>query len=149
MIKIRKFRIEDHNKVVNVVRDALFGIYSAEPTGLEDLDDIDGNYVEKGGVFYVAEDGDNIVGTIAVKVDGSFPRLKRLYVAQDWRRQGIGQMLLDKIIDFCEGKGYDKIMLSTTPEMKDAIRFYKKNGFVETDKAKDAIFCERALKNQK
>jgi ribosomal protein S18 acetylase RimI-like enzyme len=146
MIKIRKFRIEDEKKVINVARDALFGIYNQQPSDLEDLEDIEGNYTEKGGVFYVAEEGDNIVGTIAVKVDGSFPRLKRLYVAQDCRRQGIGKMLLDKIIAFCESKGYNKIVLSTTPEMKDAIRFYKKNGFVETDKAADAIFFERILK---
>ena len=146
MVKIRKFKIEDEKKVVKVVRDALFGIFNAELGGLEDLENVEGNYVEKGGVFYVAEDGDNIVGTIAVKVDGSFSRLKRLYVNKDWRRQGIGKMLLDKIISFCEGKGYGKIMVSTTPEMKDAIRFYKKNGFSETDKANDAIFFERFLK---
>jgi GNAT superfamily N-acetyltransferase len=115
---------------------------------LEDLDNIKKEYFDKNGVFYVAEDNGKIIGTIAVKREkGKTARLKRMYVAKRYRKMGVGQRLLSKILKFCRGKGYSKMILSTTAQMAVAINFYKKNEFKRYKTKKGKIFFEKKFKN--
>lgn len=144
MINIRKYEEIDKEKVIKLVHEVLFEIFNAEARNIEDLKKIKEEYFEKGGIFYVAEDDGKIIGTIAVKRENNIARLKRMFVDKKYRKQKIAQKLLDKTLKFCKSKYYKKIILSTYPQMKTAIEFYKKNGFKEY-KRNEQIFFEKNL----
>jgi ribosomal protein S18 acetylase RimI-like enzyme len=147
MIKIRKYRSSDKEQVCAVIENVIREIFNSDPVGLNDISDITKYYNKKGGTLYVATDGKKVVGTIGVYVnDDGLVKIKRMYVYKTYRCKGIGQLLMDKIIDFCKRKQYPGVVLSTYPQMKAAIKFYKKNGFKKYDVAKDkAIRFEKKL----
>lgn len=145
MIKIRKYEKEDKERVIKLVRKVLFEIFNTEAENIEDLENIEQEYFENNGVFYVVEDNGKIIGTIAVKKEeDNIARIKRMFIDKEYRKQGIGQRLLDRIIEFCKNKGYKKIILSTHQQMQEAIEFYKKNEFKEYKRDKE-IFFERII----
>lgn len=147
MINIREYKESDREAIIKLVNEVCLEIFNEPAYKIEDLDNIKKEYFGNKGVFYVAEDNGKLIGTIAVKEKDGSAKLKRMYVAKDYRRKGIGKQLLNKIIEFCRSKGYKKIILSTYPQMKDALEFYKKNGFKEyKDKENhEQLFFERAI----
>ncbi len=133
--------------MIELISKVLFEIFNSEPRKLTDLKNIKKHYFENNGIFYVAEDDGKIIGTIGVlREKKDVARLSRMYVSNDYRKQGIGQKLLDKIFGFCENKDYKKIILSTYPEMKAAIKFYEKNGFKEYKREGVRIFFKKNIK---
>ncbi|MBW8351063.1 GNAT family N-acetyltransferase [Bacillus sp. IITD106] len=61
--------------------------------------------------------------------DASIGRVRRFYVAKDYRRKGIGKLLLETLIS--EAKNYFKILvLNSTPQ---ADAFYTSFGFTKGD----------------
>ncbi|OGJ17911.1 hypothetical protein A3K73_02800 [Candidatus Pacearchaeota archaeon RBG_13_36_9] len=145
-MKIRRARKGDEEEIKEIVRKSLFEIFKVEPpqSVFEDLGNINKNYV----LFYVAGDKNKVIGCAGLKIQRDIPRIKKMYLLKAYRRKGIGQALLDKLIRYCETRGHKKIVLSTTPEMKGAISFYKKNGFRKTreNKKKNMVFFEKRLK---
>ena len=75
-----------------------------------------------------------------MEIEKDIARLKRLYVDMEYRRKGLGQRLLDKVVEFCKSKNYKKIILGTLPEMKEAMGLYEKNGFKEFKRDKGVYF---------
>ncbi len=92
----------------------------------------------------------NIVGTIAAKsfVD-RFPVLGeryrnvktvevgRCYIEADLRKQGIGSLLFDKLIEFCHECEYEKIYLHTHRHLPGGFDFWIKKGFGITVEEQD------------
>ena len=60
--------------------------------------------------------------------------LKRLRVADDIRRRGVGTRLTQAVIDWCRGNGFRTLVLNTTTPQKPAIALYKRLGFREADR---------------
>ncbi len=103
-----------------------------------DLRDIANFYLPGAGGFWVARDGDAVVGTIALKdIGGGDAALRKMFVAADYRGAPyrLGQVLLDALLAHARAAGLRRIMLGTTDAFKAAHRFYERNGFVLTDKA--------------
>lgn len=79
---------------------------------------------------FVAIDGDKVVGTVGLwRADllsrqDLYPWLSALYVTEDYRDRGIGQELQKFIINYCKGKGIDKLYLYTDLE-----NYYEKMGW--------------------
>ncbi len=145
MTKIREYKEGDNRKVVKLINKIISEIFNAGARNIKDLKNIKEEYFEKKGIFYIAEDNGKIIGTIAVKREKSnVARLKRMFVDEEYRNRKIGQRLFNKILKFCKSKGYKKIILSTYPQMRSAIEFYKKSGFKEYKRDKQ-IFFERIL----
>jgi ribosomal protein S18 acetylase RimI-like enzyme len=114
-------------------REGLIGGTIAEnDTGL-DVDDIETVYMHTpGNHFWVAEDQDGrIVGMVGVQhwEEESAGQIRRLRVAQDRRRQGIGTELVEAALKFCQEHQYLKITLDTFMEREPAIRMFKKFRF--------------------
>lgn len=58
--------------------------------------------------------------------------IARIAVAEDVRRKGVGDALFSYLLDVCQEKSLERILLEVRAGNQPAIAFYKKNGF-ETD----------------
>ncbi|MEI7578446.1 MAG: GNAT family N-acetyltransferase [bacterium] len=118
-------------KQINSFKDFFVKSFNLKIAFLSDLYEVQKEYFAKNGVFYIAEQDGKIIGTIALKYDQpKIARLKRLFVAKQYRGQGLAQTLFDKVLFFARQNHYEKIVLSTLPVMKQAQKFYQKNGFI-------------------
>lgn len=58
--------------------------------------------------------------------------MKRLYMKPEYREHGIGDKLVQMILESATEKGYSKMVLDTLDRLQPAIRLYEKHGFVIT-----------------
>jgi N-acetylglutamate synthase-like GNAT family acetyltransferase len=103
-----------------------------------DLLDIKNFYFKKNGCFWVATDNEKLIGTIAlIDIGNGQAALRKMFVHKDYRgkEKGVGQLLLDTLLDWCKQKNITEIYLGTVEQLHAAKRFYVKNGFVKVDKA--------------
>lgn len=101
-----------------------------------DLSDIPGFYQQGGGAFLVAQAGDSIMGTIAMKAFGPGQMaLRKMFVAAPWRGRdrGVAQALLDRLLHLARAGGVTQVMLGTNDRFRAAHRFYERNGFIPVD----------------
>ena len=102
-----------------------------------DLDQIPGFYQTNNGNFWIAKIDDKIVGTISLLDIGDRKgALRKMFVDKHYRGKefGVGQKLLNTLVDWARDKGFTEIFLGTTEKFTRAQRFYEKNGFKEIDK---------------
>lgn len=96
-----------------------------------------GKYAPPGGEIFIASEGDAVTGIVAVRPVGApvqnLSEMKRLYVRDRWRGQGLGWKLANLAVDFAKDAGYGKIVLDTLPQLAAAKKMYGRMGFVETD----------------
>ena len=86
----------------------------------------------KWGRFYIYKINKCIVaGSQLIKTfdDEQSVYLYGLWVVEKYRRQGIGKVFLDKIINKMKEEGIVKIQLTVSPKNTEAISLYKKAGF--------------------
>jgi GNAT superfamily N-acetyltransferase len=114
-----------------------------------DLYDLDGFYLSRGDLFWVAEAGGSIVGTVAleffdkipgeagtlVPVADALPRiggtdcsLERLYVHPEARRKGIGGRLVAHVLDEARTRGHSFLEMWSDKRFGDAHRLYGRFG---------------------
>ena len=65
---------------------------------------------------------------------GKRAHLMNVYTRSEYRRQGIAEMLLDRLISEARETGYSYMVLDTMPSLKEAIRLYEKKGFYRIGK---------------
>lgn len=102
-----------------------------------DLQAISTFYLQKGGNFWVAVNGDEVIGTIALlNIGNGQGAIRKMFVHSNYRGAecGVAQRLLDSLLAWCETKQIDEIFLGTIDTMKAAHRFYEKNGFYAIEK---------------
>ena len=118
------------------IQNAEFGI----PITLElqpDLNEIPGFYQTNNGNFLIAKIDNKIIGTISLLDIGNRKgALRKMFVDRDHRGKefGVGQKLLNTLVDWTRQKGFTEIFLGTTEKFTRAQRFYEKNGFKEIEK---------------
>lgn len=96
----------------------------------------------KNSEFYFALLNKEVIGYLKVNFGESQTELKdrkaleieRIYVSKEFHGKNIGQLLYDKAIQIAKQKNAEYVWLGVWEENLRAIRFYKKNGFVEFDK---------------
>ena len=102
--------------------------------------------------FLVASDEGRVVGYGVVDDWSDHQHLVSLAVLLDWRRRGIGQALLDRLVgQLREGP----LRLELRKSNKDALALYLKNGFSQTGVAhsyytdgEDAILMEKLIRKK-
>ena len=96
-----------------------------------DLSDIPAHYMKPpGSHFWVAESNGTIIGMVGVqRVNAEEAELRRMSVAGDSRRQGIGRRLLQTVEDFCRREGYTRVALSTVIHLEPAVQMYLASGY--------------------
>ena len=139
VVKIETYTNSDKKDVADLIlqiQNAEFGIpitLAMQP----DLNDIPGFYQTNSGNFWVAKMDDKITGTISLLDIGDRKgALRKMFVDKDYRGKqfGVGQQLLNKLIEWAKQKGFTEIFLGTTEKFIAAQRFYEKNGFKEMAK---------------
>ena len=91
-------------------------------------------YQQGAGNFWLALDGDQVVGTIALlDIGNGQAALRKMFVAPSHRGAAIGTAhhLLDALLDWARGHAVQEIYLGTTAKFLAAHRFYAKRGFIE------------------
>ncbi len=95
-------------------------------------------FYQKGkGNFWIALDGENVVGTISLlDIGNNQAALRKMFVDKNCRGTSIGTAgkLLKMLLDWAEEKHIREICLGTTPKFLAAHRFYEKTGFTEISK---------------
>jgi len=123
------------NLIINIQKEE-FGIPIT--LGMQpDLMEIPSFYQIKNGNFWVAKDYNKVIGTIALlDIGNKRGALRKMFVAREYRGKqfGVGQALLNHLIDWARNKEIAEIFLGTTEKFIGAQRFYEKNGFIEIQK---------------
>ncbi|MCS7034066.1 MAG: GNAT family N-acetyltransferase, partial [Phycisphaerae bacterium] len=108
----------------------LGGKLAENDTGL-DIDDIQSAYMCEGNHFWVAEaPSGEVVGMIGVQQhEEGVGEIRRLRVRGDHRRRGVGSMLVEVALKFCQERNYLKITLDTFMDREPAIKLFEKFHF--------------------
>ena len=144
MIIIRPIQEGDIPTVRQIIYQAAYNIFGFDGTledsirhyeglgVLDDLKDVQANYFEAGGTFLVAHNGEQVVGSGAMRrLDVETVELKRMWLMETYHGQGIGYRLINRLFDLAREKEYTRVRLQTSPEQLRALAFYRKVGFYE------------------
>ena len=128
-IEIRPFRPEDQAAVEALVLDGLVEHWGfLDESKNPDLEDIPAAYAN--GTFLVAWMDNEIVGTGAtLHRSKTTVEVVRMSVSAQFRRQGVGVMILDELCNAAIRNGYQKVVLETTKTWQGVIQFYQQYGF--------------------
>ena len=136
-ITIRRFRKEDKPLVKELIDEIMVQEFkeSANAYPTTDIDEIEKAYGNIGDVFFVAEEGNSLIGTVAIKKeDERVALLRRLFVSSRFRKKQIGLKLLERALKYCQEVGYQELVFKTTSQMQGAIQLCQKKGFVQRAK---------------
>ena len=98
----------------------------------DEVDHLEKKYGPPGGRLYLAYVDSQAAGCIGMrKLDEENCEMKRLYVKPEFRRNGLGKILVDRIISDAKKEGYRHIFLDTLPFLESALKMYKAYGFYE------------------
>jgi len=86
------------------------------------------------GAFFVAWDGDGAVGCGGIRrYDEATAEIKRMYVAPEARRRGIGRVVLDALEQRARELGYGRLILETGTKQPEAIALYESSAYERID----------------
>lgn len=131
---IQTYQDENQQAVIDLVlpiQQVEFGV----PVTIHDQPDlltIPDFYQKDKGNFWVAKNGEKVVGTIGlIDIGHGAAAIRKMFVRSDFRGRetGTGQALLNTAIHWCRQSGINSIYLGTVEQLKAAQRFYEKNGF--------------------
>lgn len=116
-----------------------------------ELADLPGVYAPPRGRLLLAIAGDQAEGCVALRpLEDTICEMKHLFVRPVFRRQGLGSLLVERVIQDARIIGYSTMRLDTLPFMQAAIRLYKGFGFTRCPAyyetlLKDTVFMELQL----
>jgi ribosomal protein S18 acetylase RimI-like enzyme len=98
-----------------------------------------GPYVHPEGRFYLLREGDEILGCGAIRPLRNIPgtdgerrcELKRMLVRPEGRGRGLGQALVQQLIDDARSMGYSEIVMDAAAFMQPVLDAYHRLGFRE------------------
>jgi putative acetyltransferase len=103
------------------------------------------------GAILLSKNENTFTGCVAVrKKENGIAELKRMFIKMEYRKEGIGALLLQNALEIAKALHYKKIRLDTLDTMIPAINLYKKYGFYEIEPyyfnpEKNAMFFEKIL----
>jgi putative acetyltransferase len=107
-----------------------------------ELAGLPGVYSPPDGRLLIAASDGEVAGCVALrKLEDHICEMKRLYLRSQFRGQGLGRALADRIIAEAREIGYQRMRLDTVePMMKDAVAMYRRIGFREI-----APYCKNPI----
>src|SRR5438132_1247743 len=148
-MKIRAATNGDTDKI----RELVFGVLAeyglkGDPDGTDsDLNDIEANYIARGGLFDVVETEDGkVVGTVGIfpKAEGVC-ELRKMYLLREARGKGLGKQLMERVLEQARVLGFRRIELDTSSRLVEAISLYKRYGFRPIECEHIPARCDQAF----
>ncbi|MDR1341298.1 MAG: GNAT family N-acetyltransferase [Prevotellaceae bacterium] len=108
-------------------------------------------YSEPEGAFLIARGDNELVGCVGIKkLEDGICEMKRLFVNDSYRGNGVGRKLVEMIVQEARLKHYEKMRLDTLDTMEDALNIYRKSGFYEIEAyynnpADGVVYLEKIL----
>ena len=93
--------------------------------------------------FWVASVKNNIVGSIAIdgnQIRKNEARLRFFIISPDYQGLGIGNLLMERAITFCNDSGFRKVYLTTFAGLDPAKHLYEKWGFRLIEEKEDTTW---------
>ena len=87
-------------------------------------------------LYFVAKEEKEIVGFVGTLINVDFTEITNIVVKKDFRKLGIGKMLLEKIIEETKKINKEMIYLEVNENNDGAINLYKKYRFEEVGRRK-------------
>lgn len=124
---IREFNFEkDYDSVLKFWQEIETGMN----VGISDSPDEIKKKIERDPeLFLVAENKNQIIGTVIGAYDGRRGFIYHLAVHKKFRRQKVASQLLSEVEKRLQAKGCVKCLLMVFADNNDAIRFYKNHGW--------------------
>ncbi|MBI5951719.1 MAG: GNAT family N-acetyltransferase [Chloroflexi bacterium] len=128
-MKIREFRFpDDYPPTLKLWQ----GIETGVKVGRSDsLEEIEKKIQRDPDLFLLAEADGEIIGTVIGGYDGRRGMVYHLAVRQDFRKQGVGDLLLSEVEKRLQDKGCVKCYLLIVADNHNAARFYEHRGWSE------------------
>lgn len=138
-MKIYKAAVTDIDQTAELFN--LYRIFYEQESDLEGAKSYIKERIEKkDSVIFIVEDQERLVGFTQLYPTFSSISMKRawilndLYVVEDARKQGAGEMLLQKAKEYAIETGAKSISLSTALKNVKAQRLYEKHGYEQDPK---------------
>jgi putative acetyltransferase len=122
--------------------------------------DLPGKYdFDKRGGLFVATSSDSssdeieVIGCIAIRpLDDKCGEVKRMYIRKSHRRNGVGKLLAETIVDHAWELDYEEIKLDSLERLKGAVALYENLGFSRIEPycecPEDDHVCMNLFKNK-
>ena len=150
-IKIKTVTLPEADQLQKIARQTFSEAFSIGNTGANmekyldegfSLEKLSSELEDNNSAFYFATLEEKIIGYLKLNFGPSQTDLKddraleieRIYVLKEFHGKKVGQLLYDKAIQIARQANADYVWLGVWEQNPRAIRFYKKNGFVEFDK---------------
>ena len=148
---IRNYKDNDKTKVIEFQKRIMIEASAYLPGPWDDdLSDIGAVYIRPGGCFVLIEEANAILAMGALRiVTDKVAEIKRMRVETSLQRRGLGQKILDHLMQHAKLMGIERVILDTSEVQIAAQNFYEKNGFTEYKRDKwngiIIIFYEKYL----
>lgn len=150
-ITIKRVSIKDIDQLQKIGEQTFFETFASSNTKedmakyLEEsfsIDKLTRELNDRTSEFYFAISDDNVIGYLKLNYGQSQTELKdkealeieRIYVLHEYHGKNVGQLLFEKAMQIAKDINATHVWLGVWEKNPKAIRFYKKNGFVEFDK---------------
>lgn len=133
---LRKATNADGEQVKNIVFTSLteYGLVPQEFGKDICLSDLDQNYFNSKGYFFVAvdEQSQELIGTIGLYyINDDLAEIRKMYIRKEHRGCGLGRFMLEQMSKKAIELNYKKLILETISPLVEAIALYKNFGFRE------------------
>jgi GNAT superfamily N-acetyltransferase len=152
---IRRYEHSDLDQVLQLNHTALESTGAAAGPGPwdDDLKRIPQVYFPMGD-FLVGESGGRIIAMGATRMQSpNSAEIKRMRVAPEYQRAGLGQQILEALERRARELGFERLILDTTVEQAGAQQFYLKNAFREIGRGPlgkwSVIYYEKSISTRR
>lgn len=150
-IEIKKAAINDLDQLQRIGIQTFYETFSASNTAENmkkyiderfSLERLTAELIDSNTDFYFATLDNRVIGYLKINFgqsqtelrDDKAVEIERIYVSEEFHGKKVGQLLYDKAIRIARQRNAHYIWLGVWEENHKALRFYRKNGFVEFDK---------------
>lgn len=132
---LRDARDDDADQLIELIRGCWSeypGIVLEVEREMPELRAIATAYREAGGRFWIVERAGRVVGSAGIfpTTDPSVLELRKLYVAKEERRRGLGSRLCQLVESEAIARGASSLELWSDTKFEDAHRLYERLGYV-------------------